>query len=227
MADVDLQAEIQKAVDEATKGLKAKNDELLGKLKEVKSKFGDVDLDSLKSKASELDSLKEAEMKRNKEYDKLIETMREQHKGEVSSLKDKLAAEERQNTRFLVDQQLKDALASVNVNPKMLEVATRVLKDDVAIIEQDGSRVARVGDKKISEHVSEWAKTDTGKMFIMAPENTGGGAHANADDHAGAMNGDWEKYFKKDGPHYNLTKQAQLHKENMEEWARLDKKYNG
>jgi hypothetical protein len=48
------------------------------------------------------------------------------------------------------------------------------------VIVDGDSRKAVIGDKELSEFVSDWATTDEGKHFISAPSNGGGGASGGA-----------------------------------------------
>jgi hypothetical protein len=50
-----------------------------------------------------------------------------------------------------------------------------------AAIRADGDNlVAVIGDKPITEFVTEWASTEQGKHFVLAPRNVGGGAPGGA-----------------------------------------------
>jgi hypothetical protein len=51
-----------------------------------------------------------------------------------------------------------------------------MLKDGVQIVADGDVRVAKIGDKALSEFVKEWAAGDEGKHFVQAPANNGGGA---------------------------------------------------
>ena len=46
------------------------------------------------------------------------------------------------------------------------------------VIADGENRGAKVGDKALTDFVSEWAQSDEGKHFVTAPANSGGGAGA-------------------------------------------------
>jgi hypothetical protein len=51
-----------------------------------------------------------------------------------------------------------------------------MLKENVQIVVEGDARVAKIGDKALSDFVKEWAAGDEGKHFVQAPANSGGGA---------------------------------------------------
>jgi len=44
------------------------------------------------------------------------------------------------------------------------------------IIADGDTRVAKIGDKSVSDFVKDWAASDDGKHFVSAPANGGGGS---------------------------------------------------
>ena len=97
---VKLQAQIDAAVAEATKGLKAKNEELLGSLKTVKEKakaFEGVDLAQLQALKAHLDNDEDskllAEGKKQVVIEKYTERMRLSHAAELKAKDDLIKAE--------------------------------------------------------------------------------------------------------------------------------------
>jgi hypothetical protein len=51
-----------------------------------------------------------------------------------------------------------------------------MLKENVQIVVEGDARIAKIGDKALSDFVKEWAAGDEGKHFVQAPANSGGGA---------------------------------------------------
>lgn len=180
MIDTDTaegKAELQKLIDAETKGLKTKNDELLGKVK----KQGD-DMKGIQEQLDELKAANEAAeeeaAKKSGDVSKITEALEAKHKKERDALKaelDKLADERRSDK---IDGALNAALAKAGVAPQYIESAFDNIKarNKAELIEVDGKTVAQIGGKEITEFVTAWAQGDSGKHFVAAPANGGGGA---------------------------------------------------
>jgi seryl-tRNA synthetase len=75
------------------------------------------------------------------------------------------------------DRDLTEALAAINVtNPINLKAAKAMLAAQVNIVTEGDKRVAKVGDKLLTDHLKEWSATDEGKHFVSADNNSGGGS---------------------------------------------------
>jgi len=166
--DNDLQAKIDAAVAAATEGLQAKNRELLGEVKKLK-KGGDIDpaeVERLESRIEALESEKAQLGKQVKDLSKTAETASKA-----------LEAESKFTQRLLIENGLAAELAKAGVtNPAHLKAAQAMLKDGVQIVADGDVRVAKIGDKALSDFVKDWAAGDEGKHFVQAPANNGGGA---------------------------------------------------
>lgn len=159
------------AINALAGGLSDKNKELLDKMSASKTAAtgAEAEMEALRMFKSNAD-IKIAEDAQNWK--------------EAQELKDKLHADEllRVNgvsdsnkalvEKLLIDGGLSDALQGVKINPSLMAGATAMLKSQVTLI--DGK--AMVGEKSLSEHVTEWSTTDTGKAFCMAPDSSGVGA---------------------------------------------------
>lgn len=170
-------AELQKLIDAETKGLKAKNEELLGDLKKQK--------DSLKGIQDQLDEIKAAkeaaeEEAANKSGDveKIKAALEAKHKKEAETLKAQLDQQTVRLNQTLIDKGLSDALVKANVAAQHLPAVTALIKTTAKaeIVDQDGNTVATLDGKPIEEFVTGWAQGDLGKHYIAAPNNGGGGA---------------------------------------------------
>ncbi len=75
---------------------------------------------------------------------------------------------------MIVDGGLTDSLAKVGVLPHFMDAAKALLKNQVTIVDNK----AVVGDKPLAEFMTEWVG-DTGKHYISATDNSGGGAGGN------------------------------------------------
>ncbi len=166
-------AAIAKAVEEATKPLLTKRDELLGEVKKLKG---------IQDQLDELKAAKEAaeEEAANKsgDVDKIKATLEAKHKKELDALTAKLDQSTARLNQTLIDKGLSDALVKANVAPHHLPAVTALIKATAKaeISDEDGNAVAKFDGKTIEEFVTGWAQGDTGKHYIAAPNNGGGGA---------------------------------------------------
>jgi hypothetical protein len=168
----EVQEAIKKAVDSAveasTKPLLDKRDELLGELKKARkeSAIKPEDLEKVEQERDELKSLLTTAQKEAK-------TAKD---SEAKALKS-LETEAGFNHRLLVDNGLTDALTKAGVtNPAFLKAVKSTLSTQVQIVADGDNKVAKAGDKTLSDFVTEWAKSDEGKHFVSAPNNSGGGS---------------------------------------------------
>jgi len=183
---------IASAVEEATKPLVAKRDELLGKLKEKNDKLTEAeqiakDAAEAKAKAEEEAILKSGDVEKIKKqledkYTKEIETR-------DASIKDK----DSKLHGLLVDSGLTDALSKAGVAPQFQEDLRLAMKAkyNPQIADVDGKPTAQIDGKSLTDFVSEWSQGDQGKPYIAAPNNGGGGANgANGGGKANTAKGD-------------------------------------
>jgi hypothetical protein len=83
--------------------------------------------------------------------------------------------------KLLVDNGLVSELTKHGVtNPVHLKAAQALLRANVQIVQEGDNRVAKAGDKLMSDMVKEWAAGEEGKHFVTAPANSGGGASGGA-----------------------------------------------
>lgn len=161
------------AVTEATAGLVAKNQELLGKLKKAQ-KDSTIDPAEYQSVQEELSKANDkiAELtKVNKTALKEAETAKKALEGEAGFV-----------SKLLIDNGLSDALLKAGVKPEMSKAVKAMLAGQVVIKVDGDKRNAMIGDKSLSEAVDEWSKSDEGKHFVAAPDNKGGGANGGGQD---------------------------------------------
>lgn len=224
--DDDLNKVISDAVKEAVNGLKSKNDELLGKFKDLRSltdKLDGLDIDELISAKGKLDEIEKGNLEKRGEYEKLIANMREQHESKVAELEGKLKASNDSISKMIINNGIGSALDSNKVNPVLRDAALNLLSGSVSIVDKDGTKVGMVGDKTIEEHVKDWASTDVGKNFVLADENRGSGGGSNTT----VTVNDYEKYFHKgEGGEFNVTKQTELYKNDPASYKLLMEKHS-
>jgi len=179
------EGDVATAIAKATEGLKAKNTELLGKLKARGDEFAAMkaQLDTLSATQEELEAEKATKAG---DFEKLKEQLTAKHTKDITALQEALKAEQSVAHTLLVENGLTDALTKAKVPPHFLDAARALIKtsSDIKLEDIDGKRLAQVGGKSLSEYVTEWAGSETGKHFVSAPDNSGGGAQG-----AGSANG--------------------------------------
>jgi hypothetical protein len=166
-----IKAAADAAVSEATAGLIAKNQELLGKVKKLQK---DAAIDPAEYQAlSEAKDTAEA---------KLAEALKTVKQATAQAEKDRkaLEAETGYVSKLLIDNGLTDALLKAGVKPEMSKAVKAMLAGQVSLKVEGDKRLAVVGDKALGDFVTEWAQSDEGKHFVAAPANQGGGANGGA-----------------------------------------------
>ena len=164
-----LTPELIEQINGLAGGLISKNTELLGKV---------TDKDSLS--ASEIAKLKgledfkaNAEIQAAKEAENWTEATRlqtEKHQKEMEELGLVGKSDKELITKLLIDGGLSKALDGVKINPNLKLGAESLLRSTAMIT--DGK--AMIGDKSLSDAVNEWAASDIGKAYCLAPNNSGG-----------------------------------------------------
>lgn len=219
----------KEAVTTAVSGFETANGKLKDDLRKAKDKAGKaIDEDELAElrAAKEKLTLRETEEMENKgEYEKLMTTIRDQHKAELATMQTKLDTERNTTRKLLVDGGLSTALAEAGTNPALLQAAVKLLADDITVIEEDGINVARVGDKTITEYVKSWAEGDVGKNFILASDNSGGGNKPGAG--GGGKPGEADQFFDPTNANFNRTEQFKVRQEDPTKFDQLTAKFAG
>ncbi|PSL23469.1 hypothetical protein [Dyadobacter jiangsuensis] len=171
ITEEDLKKAVDEAVDKATKGLKEKNAELLGKLKEEKE---------TREASEEAKRIAEEEAaNKSGDIEKIKQQLEAKHKRELDTASDKATKAEARLNQVLIDNGLTDALIKAKIAPQFLEMAKDHIKarHTPEIGEVDGAVTALIGGKAIGEFITEWSQGDSGKHFIAAPTNGGGGSN--------------------------------------------------
>ena len=164
----EVKAAIQAAVEEATAPLVAKRDELLKELKTAR-KGQQIDPETVSKLEEQIEALK-GELTTAQKAAKTATA-------DAEKARKALEAESGAVQRLLVDNGLTDALTKAGVtNPVHLKAAKALLAAQVQVAADGDQRVAKVGDKALTDFIGEWAKGDEGKHFVAAPANSGGGA---------------------------------------------------
>jgi hypothetical protein len=156
-------AELEAAIE----ALSAKNNQLLGEVKVAKAKAKGAEIDPAEYAAlqNENETLKSELTKATKDSAKTIEALH-------TSLSEKDGALQ----SYLIDNGLNDAMLKAGIKPEFMSAAKAMLKANTKVTAENGQYSALMGDKPLTDAITEWAASDEGKHFVSAPANSGGGA---------------------------------------------------
>jgi hypothetical protein len=173
----EVKSQLIEAANKRASGLVTKNEELLGKLNKNKDAAGDKDaeLEKLRQLAANVEQERE-ESKGN--YSKALELKEEQYSKQLEALQSQLTQKDSALTSLLIDDGLSRALDGVNINPSLKAGAEAMLKSQAVLSEGK----AMIGDKSLSDAVKEWADSDVGKNYCLAPNNSGGNANGGSNN---------------------------------------------
>lgn len=176
MPDPLTQADVDKAIKDAlakqreefdteTAGLKDKNRELLGKLRDAQG-VKPEDLATAEARADKAEADLAA-------LNKSVTTLTKERDNAVKALE----AETGFTSKLLINDGIKSALIEAGVkDPDYLDALAVKFASSASILTEGDARKAMIGDKAAADAIKEWAGSDTGKKFIAAPVNSGGGA---------------------------------------------------
>lgn len=162
-----IKAAVKTAVESETSGLIAKRDELLAEVKKLK-KGQEIKPEQYEALENELESYKD----KLTEANKIVKTTQT----EFEKVKKMFEAESSYTNNLLVENGLNEALVKEGVKKEFLPAVKSMFKSQVQVKVEGDARKALIGDKTLSDYVSEWSKSDEGKHFIAAPNNSGGGS---------------------------------------------------
>lgn len=172
MSEPKTAEEIQAMIDEAVAGLKSKNDELIADNKRLKT-------DLRKTQEVKPEDLAALES----DNEKLRADLAKAHKDakDATTAADKatkaLETEQGFTQKLIIQDGLKSALIENGVqDPDFIDTLSAKFASGATIKVDGDQRIAMIGDKALGDHIKEWAGSDTGKKFVAAPINGGGGA---------------------------------------------------
>lgn len=116
---------------------------------------------------------------------------------------DELLAREREAVQHMaVDEALRRELGRVKVHPGHIEAVEALIKarSDIAV-KADGQRryaVIREGDEEtpLSEWLDSWADSEEGKGYVLARDNSGGGAIGSGDSTNAGPSSEEQTYYE-------------------------------
>jgi hypothetical protein len=165
----EIKAIVDEAVATATEGLKNHNKQLLADLKRNERNGKSVDPAEVERLESALEKAQTDNAALQKQYKDLTKNF--------EATTNALDSESKYTRQLLIQNGLTAELSKAGVtNPTHLKAVQAMLKENVQIVVEGDARIAKIGDKALSDFVKEWAAGDEGKHFVQAPANSGGGA---------------------------------------------------
>jgi len=158
--------ELKALVDELKaekESLANKNKELLSEVKKERTKSREIDADKYYAMIDELESVKTENAKLNGEIKLKAK--------DTEKLMAQLGEKDGALQKLIIDDGLTNALTSAGVVPELMPAVKALLRSQTQL--KDNQAV--IGDKPLTDFMSEWA-TGEGKVYIKAPDNSGGGA---------------------------------------------------
>lgn len=159
-------AEVEETHASAVEGLKAKNVELLGKLK--KAREGKEDSGEVARLETELE-------KSNADLKAANTSLKA-----VTKERDTLKVTVEQETKFsrteLTEARLTDELVAANIKKEFLPAVKKLLADKLEVVVEGDKRTVTFAGKPLKEGIATFAQSDEGKIYVLAPANGGGNA---------------------------------------------------
>ena len=168
----EVQEAIKKAAEEATSGLISKRDELLAEVKKLR-KNQEIKPEQLEELENQVETYKTKWTEAEKQAKAIAQ--------EAEKVKKLYEAESGYTNNLLVENGLNEALVKEGIAKQFLPAVKSMLKSQVQVKIEGNERKAIIGDKPLSDFVSEWSKSEEGKHFIAAPANSGGGSNGGGD----------------------------------------------
>lgn len=164
-ADIDAAvAKVQESIDK----LEAKNAELVGDLRKAR-KAGEIKPEDLTAAEERADRAEAALAEAGKQVKTLT--------GERDKAVKALETETGFTQKLLIQDGLKSALIANGVKDEdFIDSLTAKFAAGAKVVVEGEERKALIGDKPLADVIKEWAGSDTGKKFVAAPANGGGGA---------------------------------------------------
>lgn len=185
--------------EKAFAALTTKNAELLDELKKTRAKVRDAET----AEADRQKAIADAEEEKARKA-KDFETIENGYKGKLSKAEGDALLYRSKYETLIIDRGLDEALDGAKINPALKKAALALLKAEHGVdLSEDGKPT--ISGKALSDFVNDWAKTDTGKAFVVNG-NGGGGAPGSGGDKGGG-GGDVNPW--KPGS-INLTLQGQM-----------------
>ena len=171
--EVDTKELIQAEVQKAVAGLQAKNSELLGSIKDLKTKNSTLQ--------SEIDNYTQAEAEakqkallQSEDKEKVIKELQSQFAKKETEYLTQLEAANKAKDNFIIDNKIQDALAKAGIKSELINPTLMLVKNMNEASLVDGEVIIK--GQGLGEFIKEFTENDFGKYYLSAKGTTGGGS---------------------------------------------------
>lgn len=171
----EMKATLIEAANKRAEGLLTKNTELLGKVTKL-SAVQTQDQSSAEKLAVLEANIAQNELAAKGQYDDALKLKETGFSKTVDELSSKIEAFEAKDREQTIDLAIANQLKEVRINPLHQDAVTGYFKGKTTLV--DGK--AMVNEQSLSDAISEWSDSDSGKASRLAPDNTGGNANGGA-----------------------------------------------
>lgn len=171
LTKADVEAAVKAATEkfqESINKLEEKNQELIGENRKLKrgAEIKPEDLEAAEGRADKAEA-------RVKELEGSVKTLTKERDTAVKSLE----TEQKFTHQLLVQDGLKTELIKNGVKDEdYIDTLTAKFAGQAKIVTEGDARKVMLGDKALSDAIKEFAGSDSGKKFVTAAQNSGGGA---------------------------------------------------
>lgn len=174
-------AAIAKAVAGVTEGLKTKNTTLLGKvqtLTERMEKFDGIDPETYKGLVkfkTEADDKRHKKLHDDGDSEQIISEMKKNHAAELEKRDTKITGQADTIRSQARTTAVNAAMDKANIIGDMREAFADHIGKRISVTGEGDETKVTVGDKSVTDFVTDYIGTDVGKHFVQAQQNSGGG----------------------------------------------------
>ena len=115
-------------------------------------------------------------MKAEGDWEKLRDQMRADHQKELDKRDQRIQELEKANDSNLVNQSISEAMKEARIAPQFADTVEAFLRTKIVLAGAGEERKPLVGDNTPAEFLKDYVGSDNGKHYVLADQNTGGGA---------------------------------------------------
>lgn len=177
----ELKTQLIDAANKRASGLVTKNEELLSKLSTTKTQAKENQ--SASEKLAAMEALQEQQaLEAKQNYDDALSMVKTQSQKQIEELSARVTDFETKERDSAISKGINEALTEMRVNPLHQELVSTYFKQQAQLV--DGK--VTIGDKSLSDAMTEWAETDQGKSVRLAPDNSNGNGNGGLSSRKGS-----------------------------------------
>ena len=177
----ELKTQLIDAANKRASGLVTKNEELLSKLSTTKIQAKENQ--SASEKLAAMEALQEQQaLEAKQNYDDALSMVKTQSQKQIEELSARVTDFETKERDSAISKGINEALTEMRVNPLHQELVSTYFKQQAQLV--DGK--VTIGDKSLSDAMTEWSETDQGKSVRLAPDNSNGNGNGGLSSRKGS-----------------------------------------